>query len=264
MEARPRRMGTSVQSELSSAAFVWRRRAFPICSRAAATFYLSHPLWPLKQARLPCHTAPPRPLLSITARIFREPSPRIGIRVNCIAPGNVLFPGGSWERHLQDRREAVEKYISQEVPQNVSARRKKLPTWRLSWFLPFQQFCNGQCYIIDGGQTRRVYMSEQTAVTDSSPRQNPVRLFDLTGRVAIVTGGAGLLGYHHGATLAVGGRARRTARSDPRPIRLCAQENSPNSADQSVSAGSDDITSEASLNEMRDDPREIRPYRHTH
>jgi NAD(P)-dependent dehydrogenase (short-subunit alcohol dehydrogenase family) len=39
-------------------------------------------------------------------------------------------------------------------------------------------------------------MSSSTRVHD---------LFDLTGRVAIVTGGAGLLAYHHGAILAVAG-----------------------------------------------------------
>lgn len=36
--------------------------------------------------------------------------------------------------------------------------------------------------------------------------QNRVQsLFDLTGRVAIITGGAGMLGYHHGAILAAAG-----------------------------------------------------------
>ena len=38
------------------------------------------------------------------------------IRVNCVAPGNILFPGGSWERHLSTRHEAVMEGIRSEVP----------------------------------------------------------------------------------------------------------------------------------------------------
>jgi L-ribulose-5-phosphate 3-epimerase len=39
------------------------------------------------------------------------------IRVNCLAPGNVFFPGGTWDQHLKSRGEEVERYISTEVPQ---------------------------------------------------------------------------------------------------------------------------------------------------
>jgi 3-oxoacyl-[acyl-carrier protein] reductase len=38
------------------------------------------------------------------------------IRVNTIAPGNIYFPGGSWERHLANRKEAVESMLQTEVP----------------------------------------------------------------------------------------------------------------------------------------------------
>lgn len=80
----------------------------------------------------------------------------VGIRVNCIAPGNVLFPGGSWERHLQDRREEVEKYISTEVPQKRFGTPEEIADLAAYMVSPVSSFATGQCYIIDGGQTRRV------------------------------------------------------------------------------------------------------------
>jgi NAD(P)-dependent dehydrogenase (short-subunit alcohol dehydrogenase family) len=76
-------------------------------------------------------------------------------------------------------------------------------------------------------------------------------LFDLTGRVAIVTGGAGLLGYHHGAILADAGAhvvlldlavANPALRADQLQI-----AHGPECLGLAV-----DITSEASLLEARD------------
>ena len=78
------------------------------------------------------------------------------IRVNCLAPGNVLFPGGSWERHLNNRREGVEHYISTEVPQKRFGTPEEIADFAAYLVSPVSAFATGGCYIMDGGQTRRV------------------------------------------------------------------------------------------------------------
>jgi NAD(P)-dependent dehydrogenase (short-subunit alcohol dehydrogenase family) len=76
-------------------------------------------------------------------------------------------------------------------------------------------------------------------------------LFDLSGRVAIVTGGAGLLGYHHGAILAAAGAHvvlldLAPAGPEARAVEL-TQEFGPESLGIAC-----DIGSESSLQEARD------------
>jgi 3-oxoacyl-[acyl-carrier protein] reductase len=79
-----------------------------------------------------------------------------GIRVNCLAPGNVLFPGGSWERHLKERREDVECMISTEVPQKRFGTPEEIGEFAAYLVSPKSKFATGGCYIMDGGQTRRI------------------------------------------------------------------------------------------------------------
>jgi 3-oxoacyl-[acyl-carrier protein] reductase len=79
-----------------------------------------------------------------------------GIRVNCLAPGNVLFPGGSWEWHLNERREEVERMISREVPQKRFGTPEEIAEFAVYLVSPRASFATGGCYVIDGGQTRRI------------------------------------------------------------------------------------------------------------
>ena len=79
----------------------------------------------------------------------------------------------------------------------------------------------------------------------------PTELFDLTGRVAIVTGGAGLLGYHHGAILAAAGASIVVLDLAVANPALRAEQlqlaHGPKCLGLAV-----DITSEASITEARD------------
>jgi 3-oxoacyl-[acyl-carrier protein] reductase len=78
------------------------------------------------------------------------------IRVNCLAPGNILIPGGNWERHLDSRREQVEHYIATEVPQKRFGTPEEIADFAAYLVSPISDFATGGCYIMDGGQTRTI------------------------------------------------------------------------------------------------------------
>ncbi len=79
-----------------------------------------------------------------------------GIRVNTIAPGNIFFPGGSWERHLASRRDAVESMLKTEVPLGRFGSPEEIASLVAYLCSPRAAFATGGCYIMDGGQTRFV------------------------------------------------------------------------------------------------------------
>ncbi len=76
------------------------------------------------------------------------------IRVNTICPGNIFFPGGSWERHLDNRREQVEQMLTTEVPQNRFGTPEEIASLAAYLSSSAAAFATGSTYVMDGGQTR--------------------------------------------------------------------------------------------------------------
>lgn len=76
------------------------------------------------------------------------------VRVNCVAPGNVLFPGGSWDRHLSKHRDEVMRHVAAEVPLQRFGKAEEIAD--LIVFLSSERasFITGACVVADGGQTR--------------------------------------------------------------------------------------------------------------
>ena len=76
------------------------------------------------------------------------------IRVNTIAPGNILFPGGSWERHLKNRKEAVEQMLRTDVPLQRFGTPAEVASLAAYLCSSLAAFATGATYVMDGGQTR--------------------------------------------------------------------------------------------------------------
>lgn len=77
-----------------------------------------------------------------------------GIRVNCIAPGNIYFKGGTWDEKLKADSSKVNKYIASVVPMKRFGIPEEIAMPSLFLCSDRASFITGALLCVDGGQTK--------------------------------------------------------------------------------------------------------------
>ncbi len=91
-----------------------------------------------------------------------------GVRVNAIAPGNIRFEGGFWDKMATSANaQAWKDWIEREVPMQRFGRPEEIGHVAAMLLSPLSSFLTGQVVTVDGGQTIGRYFPGRPPVAGS-------------------------------------------------------------------------------------------------
>jgi 3-oxoacyl-[acyl-carrier protein] reductase len=88
------------------------------------------------------------------AKSMAQQLARDNIRVNSVAPGSILFPGGSWHRRQQDDPAGIADFVARELPFGRFGRPEEVGSVVAFLVSPQASWISGACVPVDGCQSR--------------------------------------------------------------------------------------------------------------
>jgi 3-oxoacyl-[acyl-carrier protein] reductase len=91
--------------------------------------------------------------ISLSKALAQQLAP-LNIRVNSVAPGSILFPGGSWHKRQQADPQGIAEFVRHELPFGRFGRADEVGGAVAFLASPRASWISGACIPVDGCQSR--------------------------------------------------------------------------------------------------------------
>lgn len=146
-------LAKSLDMNLWSAARVAQRAVPHLIARGGGSITMIASIWGREAGGAPAYNAAKAAVIALAKAMARDYA-KHAIRVNSIAPGSILFPGGGWERRKTADPAGIADFVARELPfgrfgtpEEVADVVAFVASARARWI-------TGSCVPVDGGQGR--------------------------------------------------------------------------------------------------------------
>lgn len=143
----------SLDINLWSAARVSQRAVPHLAQRGGGAIVMISSIWGKEAGGAPGYNVAKAGVISLAKAMARDYAAH-GIRVNSVAPGSILFPGGGWERRQRADPDGIAAFVAQELPFGRFGAPEEVADVVTFLCSPRARWVSGSCVTVDGCQTR--------------------------------------------------------------------------------------------------------------